>query len=429
MYKSQLVVVPHPDLPGEYRVVIGPRRRAACELAGLPAATCRIREDLPPAEQRQMMVRENVHRADLTAVEEADAYQAMLDIDGLTVDQVATAVSRSETTVRSRLRLARLPEQARTAIHEHTATLEDAAALADITDDVERERLAAALGGLNFPLALRKARDRQEERALAAPLLAALDAVGAVEHKRDAYGAPAGSVMVESFSPRYTATETAEALAAQVAPGWSFRWSYGSLYVYRPHTLEEAQEAADREAARTAADEARDAALAADAAARAVLTELAETTAALRAEFLGRLIHDRKALPASAPARIAALAADAVIYTPSSAPTDLDIGLGESDLVAWARVAVPEGWEAMQSWQRPSLLPELVEATRPLPGPQRLLLALAASIEPVPPRWWRAGPDSSGLMAWYGLLEDLGYPVSDAERALLTPPPADGEAE
>lgn len=147
--------VPEPGF--DYLVVIGHRRHAAALAAGLPRVPCIVR-DLTPAEQLAMMLRENVHRSDLTVVEEADAIQGLLDL-GLTVDEVARDVARSESTVRRRMRLAAAPEPARAAIHGGQATLEqwDQVLKTADGDDELVDRLAAVMGTRDFDYQVRSA--------------------------------------------------------------------------------------------------------------------------------------------------------------------------------------------------------------------------------------------------------------------------------
>ncbi len=177
--RQNLLVVPNPDAPGRFRLVIGHRRAAAAALAGLQAVPGVVDETLTDTAQRELMLVENVQRTDLSPVEEADAYQGLLDL-GLDVDTLARRTGRSATTVRTRLRLLTLPEDARAKIHTHEATLADAAALAEFDDDEETlAELAERLGQPSFPHALQRARDRRAEEQASAALRADLEARGA----------------------------------------------------------------------------------------------------------------------------------------------------------------------------------------------------------------------------------------------------------
>ena len=72
---TPLSVVPNGE---RYRVIAGHRRLAACKQAGIGAVPCFVLQ-LNPLQQLEAMVTENCQREQLTALEEADAIQGMLD--------------------------------------------------------------------------------------------------------------------------------------------------------------------------------------------------------------------------------------------------------------------------------------------------------------------------------------------------------------
>lgn len=156
-----------------YLLIAGHRRHAAAVAAGLTQAPVVILEHLDTeTKQLEAMLVENGRRQDLTAMEEATAYE-QLTILGSDVDQIATATGRAKSTVRSRLKLTRLPADAQTALHEHTMTIEQAAELTDLDGQPELDEAIAALGSSDFDWRLRTAtrswRERQErERKIAA---------------------------------------------------------------------------------------------------------------------------------------------------------------------------------------------------------------------------------------------------------------------
>lgn len=432
--RQNLLVVPGPDYPGTYRLVIGHRRTAAARtvrtVTALPAV---IDEDLSPAGQLELMLLENLQRTDLTPIEEADGYQGLLDL-GHSEKVIAERLGRSRSTVKSRLRLRSLPEIAREAVHAHTATLEDAAAVVEIDDPTAREALAEQLGTKNFRAALTKVRQESTDLAKVTRLLKALDGVGAVEHRRDGYGAPDGSAELGSIRVQGVGAAQVDAgvdeLLAGVVPGCSFRWWYGSLYVYRPMTLEQRQAAAQAAERRTAQDAEQAAREAAAAQRRAALQEFARLTATTRAEFLAGVVFERKALTAAQTSAMLAYTADTLIAdafadygTSTRQPTYLRPA--GTDLIPWTRIDLPTGYtDASFDWQRELLLSEPVTtAAERLTPPQRLLALAAAGAESsIDWTSWSAGHRSPPLVRWYGLLEQLGYVPSDDERAALTPP-------
>ena len=92
--QQELVVTPIADST-DYRVVIGHRRLAASQQAGLAQVPCRIME-LSPKDERELMVIENTQRHDLTPIEEADAYQGLLDLGSSIENMEKTLDDRSE---------------------------------------------------------------------------------------------------------------------------------------------------------------------------------------------------------------------------------------------------------------------------------------------------------------------------------------------
>lgn len=111
--QQALVVTPDHEEHGErlFRVVIGHRRLAACKLAGIERVPCVVRE-LDAKTERELMLVENCQRSDLTPLEEADGYQGLLDL-GANVGELASKTGRSESFVRGRLRIARIPADVR----------------------------------------------------------------------------------------------------------------------------------------------------------------------------------------------------------------------------------------------------------------------------------------------------------------------------
>ena len=97
-------------LAGTYEIIAGERRWRAAKMAGLSEIPAVILDgdDLKAA---QVAVIENVQREDLNPVEEAMAYDALIDRFGLTQDQVAKQVGKSRSAVTNTLRLLDLPDE------------------------------------------------------------------------------------------------------------------------------------------------------------------------------------------------------------------------------------------------------------------------------------------------------------------------------
>lgn len=101
-------VLVRPSEKGGYVLVAGERRWRAARRAGLATvpAIVRVSDDLGSVEQALV---ENLHREDLTPLEEAAAYQQLIEDFELTHEQVAVRVGKTRTTITNVLRLLSLP--------------------------------------------------------------------------------------------------------------------------------------------------------------------------------------------------------------------------------------------------------------------------------------------------------------------------------
>ena len=111
--KSQGLIQPvvvRPRGDGHFELIAGERRWRAAQRAGLHRIPAVVR-DVPDARLLELALIENVQRAELNAIEEAQAYQVLLQDLGLTQEAVADRVGKSRVTVTNVLRLLQLPRQ------------------------------------------------------------------------------------------------------------------------------------------------------------------------------------------------------------------------------------------------------------------------------------------------------------------------------
>jgi ParB family chromosome partitioning protein len=99
----------------DYRLVAGERRWRAAQLAGLHEVPAMVR-DLSDGEAFEVALIENLQREDLDPIEEAEAYQKLIDERGLTQEQAADRVGKDRSTVANALRLLKLPTKLRDAL-------------------------------------------------------------------------------------------------------------------------------------------------------------------------------------------------------------------------------------------------------------------------------------------------------------------------
>ncbi len=103
-------VVVRPLSDGKFEIVAGERRWRAAQLAGLSEISCLVSQ-YTDEQALQASIIENINRADLNPIEEAQAYQRLIDEFGYVHDEVAAAVGKSRTSVTNMLRLLKLDKQ------------------------------------------------------------------------------------------------------------------------------------------------------------------------------------------------------------------------------------------------------------------------------------------------------------------------------
>lgn len=106
---QNLTVVPEPGNTGNYWVVIGNRRLTAARAAGIKTLPCTVTE-MSEKDQISTMLLENMQRSDLSAIEQAQGFQLMLDL-GETEESISEKTGFSRTTVRHRVNLAKLDQE------------------------------------------------------------------------------------------------------------------------------------------------------------------------------------------------------------------------------------------------------------------------------------------------------------------------------
>ena len=126
---------------GGYELIAGERRWRAARRVGLPTipAMVRVADD---AAMLQHAIVENVQREELNPLEEAAAYQQLIEDFSLTHDDVATRVGKSRATITNTLRLLQLPPSIQRSLKEGTIRMGHARALLGTPDRAFQEQLA-----------------------------------------------------------------------------------------------------------------------------------------------------------------------------------------------------------------------------------------------------------------------------------------------
>jgi len=158
-------VVVRPRAAGGYELVAGERRWRAAREAGLATLPALVR-DTDDRETLLLSLVENVAREDLSPVEEARAYAALVDEFELSLGEVAEQVGRSKAGVSNRLRLLELPEEVLWMLARGELTEGHARAVLAVPDDGARVRLArrASREGLTVRATERAARESGARR-------------------------------------------------------------------------------------------------------------------------------------------------------------------------------------------------------------------------------------------------------------------------
>ncbi len=130
-----------------YELIAGERRWRAARRAGLQTIPVLVRDVNGDAHSLEQALVENLHREDLGPLEEAAAYQQLIDDFGLTHEQVATRVGKSRATVTNTLRLLQLPAGVQRALADGSISAGHARALLGTPDRQLQEQLVGRIVG------------------------------------------------------------------------------------------------------------------------------------------------------------------------------------------------------------------------------------------------------------------------------------------
>jgi ParB family chromosome partitioning protein len=139
----QPIVVRPSDGPGRhsYELIMGERRWRAAQLAGLTAVPAIVRST-PDSDMLRDALLENLHRAQLNPLEEAAAYQQLLEDFACTHEQLASRVARSRPQISNTIRLLRLPATVQRRVAAGVLSAGHARAVLSLSDPDAQERLA-----------------------------------------------------------------------------------------------------------------------------------------------------------------------------------------------------------------------------------------------------------------------------------------------
>ena len=389
---------------GNYTIIIGHRRHAATDLAGLEELPCVV-VDMDYPTQIATMMTENLQRVDLTVYEQAQGFKQLSMDFGMSVEKIAEKTGFSTSTVRRRLKMAELNQDTLKAVSGRQINLADFERLDKIEDEKLRDEALKEIGTANFnnkvvyaeqELEKRKRKAELRQMCLDAGLKEISEATGNKTEKytrvKAFYGTPRAEDLKECV-------EKEDDLCFYVD-----RWNY--VYIVSPKKqgkegkLSKQQEERDRKEAERKA-------------ACAALDEAFERAYNLRYAFI-KAFTDAKAK---------ACFAEIVSAFVSSEVHDYE-GCFDADTVALLGGDVEQFDEADTDNDRFLLVQGLVVSQPYLSTLAMAYTAMADHKQRNCRDWYARYAKNGPLNRLYEFLCSIGYEMSDEEKALL-----DGSSE
>lgn len=121
-----------------YELVAGERRLRAVTSLGMEKVACIVQQDIEDESSAMMALIENLQREDLHYLEEAQCYQKLLETYGLTQEELANRLGKSQSSIANKLRLLKLSDEVKAVMTEKRLSERHARALLKLTDDKQR---------------------------------------------------------------------------------------------------------------------------------------------------------------------------------------------------------------------------------------------------------------------------------------------------
>ena len=145
---------------GNFYIIAGERRTRASKMAGLTKVPVQLRK-FDEQQKLEMALIENIQRADLNPIEEAQAYYNLIQISELNQEEVAKRVGKARATVANAIRLLKLPEDIQRALSAGQITSGHARALLMVKNDADMRVMYGKIVGNG--LSVREAEAMAEE--------------------------------------------------------------------------------------------------------------------------------------------------------------------------------------------------------------------------------------------------------------------------
>ncbi|WP_040338877.1 ParB/RepB/Spo0J family partition protein [Candidatus Blastococcus massiliensis] len=137
-------IVVRESADGHYELIMGERRLRAAKAAGLDTVPAIVRDTTDDAMLRDALL-ENIHRVQLNPLEEAAAYQQLLEEFGATHEDLASRIGRSRSQVTNTIRLMKLPVKVQTRVAAGVISAGHARALLGLQDAEAQDALATRI--------------------------------------------------------------------------------------------------------------------------------------------------------------------------------------------------------------------------------------------------------------------------------------------
>ncbi|MEG0592436.1 MAG: nucleoid occlusion protein [Coprobacillus sp.] len=151
---------------GKYQIVVGERRYRACKLANLEEIPCIIQE-YDNEQTATVAIVENIQRENLSPIEEALAFQQLLDTQGITQEELAKRVGKKQSTIANKLRLLQLSITVQEAVKRKDITERHARALLKLDSTAKQNNMFREIvaKGLNVEQTEKRIKEQTEPKA------------------------------------------------------------------------------------------------------------------------------------------------------------------------------------------------------------------------------------------------------------------------
>ncbi len=130
-------IIVKPTADNQFQIIAGERRWRACQLNGMHEVDCVIK-DFDETSILEAALIENIQREDLNVIEEANAYKGLIDIKGISNENLAKLIGKSSSHVSNILRLLELDKQIQEMVIQGGLSMGHARALIGVPDAIKK---------------------------------------------------------------------------------------------------------------------------------------------------------------------------------------------------------------------------------------------------------------------------------------------------